>query len=438
MIDDHVRRRIFDKIDEKKDEMIGFLRELVRTPSVTGYEKDAQRLVAEKFSGIGLELDIFDADEVKGLKEHPGYFETTAYQQVGYKDRPNVVGKVRGLGGGRSLILNGHIDVVPPDPIEAWKYNPWEGVVENGRVYGRGAMDMKGGIAVMTYVLKGISELGIKLKGDLILETTIEEEAGGVGGVLATILRGYTANAAIFVEPHYSYIEVASAGILYFRVRVPGVTAHAYQAHLGVNAIVKTMKICEALTRLNEERQKRISYPYAENLASHMKRHATTLNIGKIKGGDWPSSVPGWVDLECRVGYPPGEDLRDVMKEIEETVRETAAKDSWLKDHVPKVEWFGWRSRPHEQDVNHPIVKMVKEYAEEVIGQPIKFCGGFAGNDARFFVLYANVPAVLFGPTGKNGHGTDEYVEIDSMIGAGRVLALTVLDWCGFEYNGRT
>ena len=413
--------------------MIQFLQELVRTPSVTGLEKDAQRLVKEKFLSMGLEVDVFNAQEVEGLRDHPGFFETTAYQQFGYQERPNVVGRFRGSGGGKSLILSGHIDVVSPEPISAWTHHPWEGTIENGRLYGRGSIDMKAGVATMTYVLKSIQSTGMRLKGDLTLETTIEEEAGGVGGVLATLLRGHTADAAILVEPHYHHIEMASAGILYFRVKIPGLNAHAYQAHLGVNAIMKAMKICDALTRLNEERQKRIRYRYAEEFAPHMKGHATTLNIGTIKGGDWPSSVPGWVDLECRAGYPPGEELKDVMEEIEGTVRKAAVEDPWLKEHHPEIEWFGWRSCPHEQDVNHPMVKMVKKYAEEIIGEPVGFCGGFAGNDARFFVLYAKIPAILFGPTGKNAHGIDEYVELDSVVGAARVLALTVLDWCVLE-----
>jgi len=417
-------------LDSRGDEIVDFLRRLVGIPSVVGLEGEAQKFMYHTFRDMGLEVDMWEPD-INELKKHPAFFETTSFRKYGYKDRPNVIGKLRGVGGGRSLFLCGHIDVVSPEPVGAWSYPPWGGVVVDGKMYGRGAADQKGGIAAMTYALKSIIDLGIKLKGDVLIGTTIKEEDGGVGGALATVLKGYRADAAILTEPGGNRIGVASAGVLYFRVKVMGRTAHASRAHLGVNAIEKAFLIYRALMELNVERQRRVRYVYAENEAPHMRGRATTINVGVVRGGDWPSTVAGWAELECRVGWPPGESVGDVRREIEARVMEVAMGDSWLRDHPPIIEWFGWCAEPSEQDVNHPIVGLVKSTAEEVLGEGVVFAGGSAGLDTRHFILYGGMPAITFGPEGENTHGVDECVNLDSVIKTSKVLALVLLRWCG-------
>jgi acetylornithine deacetylase len=425
-----VEEGVLGYLDSRGDEIVDFLRRLVGIPSVVGLEGEAQKFMYHTFRDMGLEVDMWEPD-INELKKHPAFFETTSFRKYGYKDRPNVIGKLRGVGGGRSLFLCGHMDVVSPEPVGAWSYPPWGGVVVDGKMYGRGAADQKGGIAAMTYALKSIMDLGIKLKGDVLIGTTIEEEDGGVGGALATVLKGYRADAAILTEPGGSRIGVASAGVLYFRVKVMGRTAHASRAHLGVNAIEKAFLIYRALMELNVERQRRVRYVYAENEAPHMRGRATTINVGVVRGGDWPSTVAGWAELECRVGWPPGESVGDVRREIEAKVMEVAMGDSWLRDHPPIIEWFGWCAEPSEQDVNHPIVKLVKSTAEEVLGEGVVFAGGSAGLDTRHFILYGGMPAITFGPEGENTHGVDECVNLDSVIKTSKVLALVLLRWCG-------
>ena len=425
-----VEEKVLSYLDSKRDEIIDFLGKLVRIPSVVGEELEAQKFMYNVFRDMGLEVEMWEPD-VDVLRRHPAFFETTSFKKYGYRNRPNVIGRFRGEGGGNSLFLCGHIDVVSPEPINAWSYPPWSGIVVDGKMYGRGAADQKGGIASMTYALKSILDLGIKLKGDVLIGTTIEEEDGGIGGALAVVLKGYRADAAILTEPGGSRIGVASAGVLYFRVKVMGRTAHASRAHLGVNAIEKACTVYRALMELNRERQKRIRYEYAENEAPHMKGRATTINVGVIKGGDWPSTVAGWTELECRIGWPPGESISDVKREVETTIMEASKEDSWLRDHPPKIEWFGWSAEPSEQDVNHPIVKLVKGTAEEVLGERVVFAGGSAGLDTRHFILYGGIPAITFGPEGENTHGIDEYVNLDSVIKTSKVLALTLLRWCG-------
>lgn len=425
-----VEEKILSYLDSKKDEIIEFLRKLIRIPSVVGEELEAQKFMYCTFRDMNLEVDMWEPD-INELKKHPAFFETTSFKKYGYKNRPNVIGKLRGKGGGNSLFLCGHIDVVSPEPISAWTYPPWSGEIVDGKIYGRGSADQKGGIASMTYALKSIIDLGIKLKGDVLIGTTIEEEDGGIGGALATVLRNYHADAAILTEPGGNKIRIASSGVLYFRIKIMGRTAHAYMAHLGVNAIEKAYEIYRALMKLNEERQKRVRYEYAESEAPHMEGRATTINVGVIRGGDWPSTVAGWAELECRIGWPPGESINDVKREIEYTIMEASRRDPWLKDHPPKIEWFGWRAEPAEQDVNHPIVKLVKNTAEEVLKEKVIFTGGSVGLDTRHFILYGNMPAITFGPEGENLHGIDEYVKLDSVIKTSKVLALVLCRWCG-------
>lgn len=427
-----LQRRILEEIDNKRDEITKFLQELVRIPSVVGHEEDAQKFMEKTFRDLGLEVDVWEPN-VTELKKHSTFFKTTSYTKFGYKGRPNVIGKLRGSGEGRSIILAGHIDVVSPEPVSAWTHDPWGAEIIDDKLYGRGAADMKGGIAAMVHAFKCVQAVGVKLRGDIILKSTIEEEDGGIGGTLATILKGYRADAAIITEPtDVCNIEIASSGVMYFRVKVPGVSAHAAVAHLGVNAISKAIRIYNALLKLNEERQSRISYPPAE-VDPAMKGHATTINVGKIRGGDWPSTVAGWAELECRVGWPPGEELEDVKKQIEDAIYREARQDPWLRENPPKIGWFGWRARPHEQDVNHPIVQTVAKFVKELTGKEAKFIGGSAGLDTRHYVLYAKVPAICFGPRGFGLHSVDEYVEIDSVVETAKVLALTILDWCGYK-----
>ncbi|MHA1729229.1 MAG: M20/M25/M40 family metallo-hydrolase, partial [Promethearchaeota archaeon] len=226
-------------------------------------------------------------------------------------------------------------------------------------------------------------------------------------------------------------ISLASAGVMYFKVIVLGIPAHAATAHYGENAILKMVPIIEALKALNTERQKVIRYPYVE-IEPTMKGRATTLNVGVINAGDWPSTVPARCEIQCRIGFPPGETNEQVIKQIETTVMETALKDPWLKNHLPKIEWFGWKSRPHEQDPDHPFVKLLDKKIEQITGvKPVHF-GGSAGLDTRFFVHHG-IPAVTFGPYAEKIHSIDERVSISSAVKVAEVIVSTMIEWCGAD-----
>lgn len=417
-------------IQDNQDKLVKLIQDLVRIPSVSGDEGEIQKFIYKKLEELDLKPK-FIYPRLEILRKSDDYFETTSFMKYGYKNRPNVVGILSGNGKGRSICLSGHVDVVSPEPVAHWNYDPWSGAVEGDFIYGRGAGDMKAGVASTIFALQAFKETGTKLKGDVYIETTIDEEDGGIGGNLYLRLTQPKPDAAIIPEPGGFAISIASAGVMYFRVVVTGLPAHAATAHYGVNAIVKMVPIIEALKALNKKRQKKISYRYAE-VDPSMKGKATTLNIGVIKAGDWPSTVPALCILECRIGFPPGETRDSVINQIEDTIQEIVRKDKWLIEHPPKVEWFGWKARPHEQDPEHPFIKLLDEKIQEVSGDKPIYFGGTAGLDARFFVNNG-IPAVSFGPLAENIHSIDEHVSIDSTMKTTEIIIKTIMEWCKLD-----
>ena len=417
-------------ISENKESLVRLTQDLVRIPSISGEEFEVQKRVHKELERMALNPEFINPDE-KTLRSHKDFFETTSFVKYGYDDRPNVAGVLEGIGGGRSICLSGHIDVVSPEPLNKWTRDAWSGDVIDGNIHGRGAGDMKAGVAAIIFAVQAIQESGIKLKGDVQVETTIEEEDGGVGGVLYLRMVRPKTDAAFVPEPSNLTITLASAGVMYFRVTVPGVPAHAATAHFGVNAVQKMMPVIAAIQKLHEDRQARISYSYAET-DPRMKGRATTINIGVIRAGDWPSTVPGSCTIECRIGFPPGETRKEVMKQVEDVISKAAKGDGWLKDNPPVVEWFGWKARPHELDANNGFVQLVRKNVIHVAGREPDFIGGSSGLDTRYFVHHG-VPAITCGPLAERIHSFDEIVDIESIVHTSQVIAKTMLEWCGIQ-----
>ena len=424
---------ICDQIEETQDRMVNFLEKLVAAQSVSGEEQPGQAVILDRLSKHDLEIDTWEPSAAN-LKDHPGYFETVTYEEYGYCGRENVVATRKGSGDGRSLAFSGHIDVVNPEPIKNWSYDPWETTIEDGRMYGRGTLDMKGGIAAFVHAYEVLEELGVNLSGDLLLQTTIEEEAGGVGGVLSALERGYQPDATIICEPFgIPNIGIAGAGVRYFRITVPGKAAHTARKYNGVNAIGHATRIYQALESLDERRRERISYEPAVNKDPRAEGSETNLSISVAQAGDWVSKVPGEAVLTGRVGWPPGETGDEVQSQILEAIDEVVKSDEWLSEHPPEIEWFGWKAEPHEVDTDEPIVQLTTEYAQAVSGGTTDYVGGLGGVDERFYQRYYDIPAISIGPRGEGGHAADEYVEIDSLVETAKTLALTAIDWCGTE-----
>jgi acetylornithine deacetylase len=426
-----VRAQLLETIADRQDELLSLLAELVACQSTAGNERPAQEVVIGEFERLGLDPDVWEPDAA-ALADHPGFFETNSFLEHGYEDRPNVAAVLEGDGEGRSLGFSGHIDVVPVGSFDAWTHDPWSTTVEDGRVYGRGTVDMKGGIAAYLTAVRALEASDVRLSGDLYLQTTIEEEDGGCGGVLSALERGYRPDATIIPEPYgIPNVGIASGGAMYFRIRVPGVSAHAARGHKGVNAYEKSIAVYEALDRLDRRRKGRTSFQPIVNRNPDAAGKETNLEIGLVNGGEWPSTVPGEMTLEGRIGWPPGETRAEVREQVEAAVERAAAADPFLRDTPPEVEWFGWNAAPHEVDRDEPIVEAAKRNATAVTGDEGYFCGGSGGNDQRFYTRYYDLPAIVVGPRGANNHGADEYADVDSLVEVAQALALTAVDWCG-------
>jgi len=430
---------VTDWIHAHADDLVASLAELVRIPSVVGLEADAQTWMTQHYAALGLDLDVFQPDKA-ALLNHPAFVDS----EISFEGRNNVIGTLKGRGGGRSLILNGHVDVVSAEPAGAWTRAPFGAAIEyaassgphayvGARMYGRGTMDMKSGVVANLFAARALKECGIPLRADLILQSVIEEEAGGGGGTLACFARGYRADGLIATEPHWIDVTIAHPGILYFRVTVEGRSAHAGRAHKGVNAAVEAAPIIAMFGAWDLERAETLHVELLER-PDPAARRSCHLNVGVVRAGDWPSTVPGRCVIEVRMSFVPGETEAKIRSEIERRVAEVASRSAWLSAHPPQVDYFGWHAEPWLQDEAHPFVqdflRVVRAARDSEFGDPLPLAmGNTSGLDTRFAAFYG-MPALAFGPKGANLHGADEYVELDTVVETARLLALFAAEWC--------
>jgi acetylornithine deacetylase len=423
-------RRALDALDV--DGLLGFLQRLITIPSLDGAESEAQHVVAGWLADTGLETDVWSID-LEELARHP-LFGT----EVERAEAIGVVGWTGTPAGGRDLMLNGHVDVVPPGDAAAWTTPPWKPDVRDGRLYGRGAVDMKGGLTCALFAAKAIHDAGVRLRGRLSVASVVGEEDGGTG-TLATILRGHTADGAIVIEPTELAVITAQAGSLMFRLIVPGFAAHGCVRESGVSAIEKFLPLFSALRRFESERNgvaqgpaSVAGDPFDPLFAAY--RLPWPIEVGTVRAGDWASSVPDILVAEGRYGVAIGEDPAEARQVFEAAIARAAAADAWLSDHPPTVEWWGGRFDPATTSSADPIVAAIIGAAEAVTGSSPPVEGVTYGADMRLLVNVGGIPTVLFGPGDvRVAHMPDEYVPIDELLFATRALVVTALRFCGVE-----
>ena len=427
-------KRILEWIDSNREDAIGLLQDLVRIPSLTGEEGPAQEYMAKYLREMGLEVEMCIAD-MKALEGHPEFIPVDPEVNVGnYEERPNVIGRYRGAGGGRSLLFFAHMDTVPPG--DGWTHDPYGAEIADGRMYGIGTADMKAGIAAYCYAVKACMGAGVRLKGDVLCMSNIEEEIGGSGGILACIDRGYRADAGVHPHPSEGKPEmvwIASSGVLAFRVKVPGRTIHGFQAHLGVNAIEKAWRIAEALRELDRHLgvTRREALTESTFYLSGRPARAANLYLSAMRGGGWLYQVPPSCEMDWVYTFPNNESLEENVSLIEETVRASAASDPWLKENPPEVQWLPVRFSPSRSDPDDPFVRVAQESIESVIGRKTTLGATPVGSDMRVPVLYAGMPTVNIGPLGGGGHSPDEWVDVESYVTAVKMFAVLLTRWCG-------
>jgi acetylornithine deacetylase len=406
--------------------MIEAARRLIRIPSYGGAESAAQEAVAELAEGIGLRMDVWEID-LEAVQSHPA-----AAWEIDREHALGVVASLEGTGDGPTLLLNGHVDVVPPGDAATWSDPPFEGVVRDGRLYGRGSLDMKGPLMAGLFAMKAIADSRLQLAGTVRLQSVVGEEDGGLG-TLATLIRGYRGDGAIVMEPTRSTVAPVQAGCVNFRVRVPGRAAHGAIRDEGVSAFEKLFDVYAAIAALESRRNE----DTASDPLFAPYRIPFPISIGTLHGGDWASSVPDHVTMEGRLGVRPDESLDDARRDLEAAVANLADQDPFLRAHPPIVEWWGGRFLPARISLDHPLVDALGRSVSQEFGEARPFEAVPYGADAGLLQHIGETPTVLFGAGDiRRAHSPDEYVDIDELVSMARALARTIVDYCGVAGTG--
>jgi acetylornithine deacetylase len=425
-------QRVCAAIAEREDELVELLQALIRFDPTTHVadapprqEAALQAYLAERLAAAGASVEVFEPDAalVAGHPMIPDGFT--------FDGRPQLVARFVGTGGGRSLLFNGHVDIVDVHPLEAWTHDPFAAVLADGAVHGRGSCDMKGGVACMVFAAEILARLGVRLAGDLVVNTVTEEESTGAGGLASA--RTLQADAAIVTEPTALDVWIACRGSLLPTITVEGRAGHAGIAPRhpdeggAVNAIEKMAIVLEAIRRLREEWALRAGHPY--------------LSPGDcvptvVQGGEWIVSHPASCRLDCHIEYLPDQADEqgfgsNVEREFTEWIARAAATDPWLAEHPPRIEWMVGGVPPAEVPGDDPIVEAALS-AARAVGRPSKLGGLDNWHDGATLAVEAGIPAICLGPGDIHlAHTSSESVPVADLVACAQALAVTALRFCG-------
>lgn len=424
LIDDKLKEQIIQSVADGMAEQIAFTQSLVRHPSVRGQEHTCQDYIFNAMRERGYAMDRW-AVKVDDIKSHPGFSPVC----IDYDNAINVVAAHRPNNEiGRSLILNGHVDVVPTGPVDMWTHPPFEPHVEGDWLYGRGAGDMKAGIAANIFAMDALKNIGLQPAATVYLQSVTEEECTG-NGALAALVRGYRADAAIITEPMGECLVRTNVGVIWFRVHVKGHPVHVASATTGANAIDAAAFLIAELKKFETARnEKKQDYEHFAGLDKPIN-----VNVGKIEGGDWASSVPAWCSFDVRTGLYPGEDAHQGAREIEDFIKNASAHHPFLSNNPPEVEFNGFMAEGYELTPGSDAEALLEVTHKAVTMNDLKAVTSLAYLDARVFMLYDDTPCLVYGPHSANIHGLDEKVSIQSIQNVTTTVALFLAMWCGVE-----
>jgi acetylornithine deacetylase len=435
-----LERGVCEAIEAGREELIALASTLIgfdttaRNPGDPARDETAlQEFLGSAMAGVGAEVDLFEPDPaaLAGMPLVP--------PDLDFAGRPQLIATTPGRGGGRALVFNGHIDVVSAEPLDAWTSEPFRAQVRDGRIYGRGSCDMKGGIASMVFAAQALARLGVQLNGDLIVATNTDEESSGAGGT-ALVQRGLRADAGIVTEATGFDVWVCCRGSEYGVVRVPGRAGHAevrqpdWTQGGAVNAIEKSAVVLEAIAALRREWSQRDGFEHP-----HLSR--PDLLPTMASAGEWPVTYPSSCDLTIAVLYlsnqadEAGWGSR-IRAEVEDWIATFTARDSWLAQHPPVIDWWPNGVMPLEIDQSEPIVATMLD-ATESVGHPGRLGGLDSWYDGATLTQLAGIPSIGFGPQGFDTHGLsvahtiDEHVPVDGLVACAQALAVAAIRFCG-------
>ncbi len=423
MMNEEIIDRVVKIIDRRKDEITNFLSELIKfeTPNPPGNNtQEAQKWFSQKLGQIGCSVDVFEI----------------------FSGEPNIVGVLESKTPGKSIILNGHMDVAEVRKDEKWKYGPFNPTIEDGKIYGRGADDMKGGLTAAYMALDSISKAGLSLDGKVIFESVVGEEVGE-RGTQQCIERGYVADFAIVNEPTdfkiggqggaiTGWITIKSPATFHDGVRRKMI--HAGGELIGASAIEKMMKILSSLQELERHWAVMKTHPL-------MPIGSTTINPAVIEGGRHPAFIADECRLWITVHFLPNEKYEEVIKEIENHILRVADSDIWLRDNPPQFKWGGKSMTKEKGEIfpscevdptNHGVKTLIEAHKKIIKNNPEISMWPSVSDSG--WLARAGIPTVNYGPGSlEQAHVVDEYIELEEVFIATKVLALTLLDWCGYH-----
>lgn len=426
-LDPALRDRILESVAEGFDDQIAFTQQLVAMPSLRGHEHPIQDFVFNQLKSRGYAMDRFAMDR-EAITAHPG----GSHWSDQHSDAPIIVGIHRPRNEtGRSLILQSHLDVVPEGLHDMWRDPPFSGRIDGDWMYGRGAADMKAGAAANIFALDALRRIGLQPAATVYVQSVVEEESTG-NGALQTWLQGYTADAVLIPEPEDEKLVRANTGVLWFQVRLRGMPVHVREMGEGANAIDTAYRVIGALREIETDwNAERDRHPHFER-----EDHPINLNIGKIEGGDWASSVPSWCNIDCRVSIYPGRSAADAAREITERIAAFAQSDRFLANNPPEVVFNGFHAEGYVLEPGSTAEAALAGAHESTFGKPLETFMTAGYLDTRVYALYNRIPALCYGPVSRNIHGVDECVSLSSLRRITQAMALFIADWCGTEAIG--
>jgi acetylornithine deacetylase len=429
MTGSEIHQRVLDAVDARRAEIVTFLADLVRFPSVNrrpyGDELACQEFVASVLERMGLELDTFRPDEIPGIEAHPGWA-----QGADYTDRPNVVGTRRGVGGGRSLLLLSHVDVVPEGPHELWRHGPFTPTLEGGALVGRGSNDDKGGLAAQIMALACVEAAGFRVRGDVILASVVDEESGGANGTLAVLHRPHLADGAVYCDGLDLDLHTAQLGGVNARIDLQLEPTAAGGKIDGVMPVA--LAVYDDLRRFARERTEEIRRDphYAETVWPEY-----AVRIGYLQAGSEDGGNPGGARIDVATYVLPGEAPAELFARLEGRVQTATAPFGKLRS--AGVTTVGRVMPPSALPSDDPVAEAVAAAYRHATGKEAR-CRGMPMSDLFQFLLHSPrpMPSVAMGPgrwaVPGAAHEANESVLIDEhLIPFVKTLALLIVDWCG-------
>jgi acetylornithine deacetylase len=433
-----LEERVVAVVREARDELVSLTGELIacdttaRDPGEPPREEEKlQRILERRLSALGAETDLWEPEPIV-----PGHPYVAA--ELDFAGRPQLVARLRGAGGGPSVLLNGHVDAVAAGPRELWTSDPFRPELRDGKLYGRGSCDMKGGLTTLAFAVEALRRAGVLLRGDVVFCSNTDEESSGVGG-WAAVRHGVRADAGICAEPTGFDAFAGCRGTATGVLTVPGRAGHVempqphWRAGGAVNAIEKALPLLESMGRLRDEWRTRPDQRHAI-----LSPSSVTPTI--IRAGEWSVTYPESCTITCDLDYLPvsvdeAGTGRPAQREVEEWVGAVAAADPWLAENPPSWKWVD-DCPPAEVPADHGIVTGTLQAAAD-LGREGRISGLDSWHDAATYTLLGGTPTISFGPGQLlTAHSVDEHVPVDDLVDHAAAVALLLMRWCGVADSG--